>query len=200
MKAGLGEAARAEARRAVELAPRSAAAYANLARTLTYDLLGRHFRPGMDWAGAAAAYGKALELDPSDVATRMDYAILLEHDEDGLRYAPGTRLDEAVEEYRKAQRQLGPRNRLDHLEVNLALALLFSEKYADLEKLAARAEKSAAWRGFLVAAVAARQGVLGCRAQGERDCRRRRRAARDPAKRGRVSPAGAALCPGRRAL
>ena len=159
LKAGLGEAARAEARRAVELAPHSAAAYANLARTLTYDLLGRHFRPGMDWAGAAEAYGKALELDPSDVATRMDYAILLEHDEDGLRYAPGTRLEDAVEEYRKAQRQLGPRNRLDQLEVNLALALLFSEKYAELEKLAARAEKSTAWRGFLVAAVAARQGV-----------------------------------------
>jgi tetratricopeptide (TPR) repeat protein len=159
MKAGLGEAARAEARRAVELAPHSAAAYANLARTLTSDPLGRHFRPGMDWAGAAEAYGKALELDPSDVATRMDYAILLEHDEDGLRYAPGTRLQDAVEEYRKAQRQLGPRNRLDPLEVNLALALLFSEKYAELEKLAARAGKSAAWRGFLVAAVAARQRV-----------------------------------------
>ncbi len=89
----------------------------------------------------------------------MDYAILLEHDEDGLRYAPGTRLDEAVEEYRKAQRQLGLRNHLDSLEANLALALLFSEKYADLEKLASRAEKSTAWQGFLVAAVAARQGV-----------------------------------------
>ena len=113
----------------------------------------------MDWAGAAEAYRKALELDPSDVATRMDYAILLEHDEGGLRYAPGTRLEEAIEEYRKAQRQLGPRNRLDQLEVNLALALLFSEKYAELEKLAGRAEKSAAWRGFLVAAIAARKGV-----------------------------------------
>ena len=160
LKAGLGEEARAEARRAVELEPHSAAAYANLARTSTHDLLGRHFRPGMDWAGAAEAYRKALEFDPSDVATRMDYAILLEHDEDGLRYAPGTQSDEAIEEYRKAQRQLGPRNRLDPLEVNLALALLFSEKYAELEKLAARAEKSTAWRGFLVAAVAARQGVL----------------------------------------
>ena len=45
------------------------------------------------------------------------------------------------------------------MEANLALALLFNEKYAELEKLAARAEKSSAWRGFLVAAVAARQGV-----------------------------------------
>jgi hypothetical protein len=160
VKLGLGEAARAEARRAVELATRSAAAYANLARILTHDALGRHFRPGMDWAGAREAYGKALEIDPSDVSVRMDYAILLEHDEEGLRYAPGTRLDEAIEEYRKAQRQLGPRNRLDPLETNLALALLFSEKYAELEKLAARSGRSAAWRGFLVAAVAARLGVL----------------------------------------
>jgi hypothetical protein len=160
LKAGLGEAARAEARRAIELAPTAATAHSNLARTLTYDALGRHFRPGMDWAAAAEAYRKALELDPSDVATRIDYAILLEHDEDGLRYAPGTRLDEAIDEYRKAQRQLGPRNRLDPLEVNLALALLFSEKYAELEKLAARADKSPAWHGFLVAAVAARHGTL----------------------------------------
>ena len=154
----------------------------------------------MDWAGAAEAYRKALELDPSDVATRMDYGILLEHDEDGLRYAPDTRLEEAVEEYRKAQRQLGPRNRLDQLEANLALALLFSEKYADLEKLAARAEKSPAWRGFLVAAVAARRGVAEADPQGERNFRRRRRAAGGPGKRGRVSPAGAALCPGQRHL
>ena len=163
MQAGLGEAARAEACRAVELAPHSAAAYANLARVLAYDLLGRHFRRGMDWTGAAEAYRKALELDPSDVASRMDYAILLEHDSDGLRYAPGTRLEEAIDEYRKAQRQLGPRNRLDSLELNLALALLFSEKYAELEKLATqgvpRAEKATVWRGLLVAAVAARHGV-----------------------------------------
>ena len=159
LKAGLGD-ARGPSAAAGRDRARSAVAYTNsVPRVATYDLLGRQFRPGMDWVGAAGAYQKALELDPSDVATRMDWAILLEHDTDGLRYAPGTRLDDAIEGYRKAQRQLGPRNRLDTLEVNLGLDLLYREKYVELEKLAARAEKSASWRGFLVAAVAARQGV-----------------------------------------
>jgi hypothetical protein len=159
LKAGLGEAARAEARRGVELAPRSAAAHASLARVLTYDLLGRHFRPGMDWPGAVAGYRKALELDPADVATRMDLAILLEHNESGIRYASRSRLDEAVAEYRKAQKQLGSHNRLEQLDVNLALALLFSERFADLEKLARRSEMSATWKSLAVAAVAAQRGA-----------------------------------------
>ena len=180
LKAGLGEAARAEAETAVEPAqptsqtavgaqgspaefgPGAAAAYANLAHTLTYDLLGRQFRAGMDWErrGGRLCQSGWNSTRPN-VGTRMDYGILLEHDEDGLRYAPGTRLDDAIDEYRKAQRQLGPRNRLDALELNLATLLLYREKYAELEKLAARAGKSVSWRGFLVAAVAARQGVEG---------------------------------------
>ena len=159
LKAGLGEAARAEARRGVELAPRSAAAHVSLAHVLTYDLLGRHFRPGLDWAGAVAEYRKALELDPADVTTHMDLAIILEYNESGVRYASRSRLDEAVAEYRKAQKQLGPHNRLDQLDVNLALALLFSERFADLEKLARRSEMSATWKSLAVAAVAAQRGA-----------------------------------------
>lgn len=158
LKAGLGEAAREQARRAVELAPKSDAAHANLARVLTHDLLGRHFRTGMDWAGAAEAYDKALALDPSDTTIRVDFAILLEHNADGMRYGPGTRLDEALLQYQKAQKQAGIRNHLDQMDLNMALVLLFLERYAELEKLADRSEMSTTWKALMVAAVTAQRG------------------------------------------
>ncbi len=222
-KQGLGEAARAEAKKAVDLSnirilypgcrrsrryPRQEpvtsriwtwaqrAASAHLARTLTHDLLGRHFRPGMDWAGAATAYAKALELDPADVARHGWIGqILLEHDEDGLRYAPGTRLEDAIDEYRKAQRQLGPRNRLDALEVNLATVLLCrGEVTAELEKLAAPAGKSAFHEARLPCGRgrgASRSFGRGQAGHGSR--RQCRRPSRDSGERGRMPTEGPAL-------
>jgi transglutaminase-like putative cysteine protease len=158
LKAGLGEAAREEARRAVDLDPKSAAAHAALARILAHDPVGRQFQPGMDWQAAAAEYRKSLDLDPADTGVRMDWAILLEHNQDGRHYAPDARLEEAVAEYRAARKQLGSRGGSDALELNLALALLHLEKYAELEKLADRPATSAAWKSLLVAAIAAQRG------------------------------------------
>jgi transglutaminase-like putative cysteine protease len=158
LRAGLGEAARDEARRAVQLDPQSPAAHAALARILTYDTLGRHFQAGMDWPSAAAEYRKALELDPADAAARMDWAILLEHNEAGLRYAPDARLEDAVAEYQQARKQLPADGVAQSLDLNLALALLHLEKYAEVEKLADRSPTSAAWKSLLAAAVAAQRG------------------------------------------
>jgi hypothetical protein len=163
LKAGLGDAAREEARRAVELDPKSPAAHAALARILTYDPAGRHFQPGMDWQAAAAEYRKSLELDGADAAVRMDWAILLEHNEDGRRYSPDARLEEAVGEYRKAQQQLGSRNAIESLDLNLAMLLLHLEKYAEVEKLAARPATSLAWKALAAAAVAAQRGPAEAR-------------------------------------
>src|SRR5262249_31740496 len=101
LAAGAGNAARAEARRAVTLEPNNAQAYVQLAEILTHDLVGRPLEKGFDRDGAAAAYRKALELNPSDSETRARLAILLEYDASAIRYGEGARLDEAIDEYKK---------------------------------------------------------------------------------------------------
>jgi len=101
LAAGVGEAARAEAQRAVALEPASAKAYVQLAEVLKHDLVGRLMQKGFDADGAAAAYRKALELDPTDHETRANLAILLEYNRSGVRYAPGAKLEEALVEYKK---------------------------------------------------------------------------------------------------
>ena len=64
LEAGLGAAARAEARRAVTLDPKSSRAERTLGWVLEHDLVGRRLKPGADPKGAEAAYRKALALDP----------------------------------------------------------------------------------------------------------------------------------------
>lgn len=101
LAAGAGNAARAEARRAVALEPDNAQAYVQLAEVLKHDLVGRPMEKGFDRDGAAAAYRKALELDPSDNETRANLAILLEYDTSAIRYGEGAKVNEAIDEYKK---------------------------------------------------------------------------------------------------
>jgi tetratricopeptide (TPR) repeat protein len=100
LDAGMGEAARNEARLAVKLAPDSALAEKTLADILEYDIVGRKFRPGSDYVGAAMAFRAAAQLDPEDKSIVTDLATLLEYNEDGLRYGPGAKLQQAVAVYR----------------------------------------------------------------------------------------------------
>lgn len=130
---GLGNAARDEARLAVKLDPKSEVAEKTLANILEYDLVGRKFRPGSDYAGAAAAFRAAEKLDPTDKEVVGNLAILLEYNPIGLRYGPGSKLDEAIAEYRHLSDQdladLG-------LADNLAFALFYDSKFADALKQA----------------------------------------------------------------
>jgi tetratricopeptide (TPR) repeat protein len=86
LEAGMGEAARAQAREAVKLDPNSALAQRTLAEILKHDLVGRDLRPGSDWAGAAEGYRAATRLDPDDHTAEGNLAILLEYDAAGRRY------------------------------------------------------------------------------------------------------------------
>ncbi|MGH9788395.1 MAG: DUF3857 domain-containing protein, partial [Candidatus Acidiferrales bacterium] len=128
---GMGEAARAGARRAIELQPDSALAHRTLGWILQHDLIGRRFGKGFDQAGAAAAYRHALELNPDDTVARADLAILLEHNAAGVRYAADAPLGEAIEEYRKIP-DLTPARRLFN---NLAIGIYRAGRYDEVKEL-----------------------------------------------------------------
>jgi Flp pilus assembly protein TadD len=133
LEAGMGEAARAEAREAVKLDPKSALAEKTLAQILKHDLVGRNLRPGSDLKGAEAAYRTAIQLDPDDHGTEADLAILLEYDPVGRRYGRFSKMKEAVAEYQKLGQdklaELGLTN-------NLAFAEFYGGDYAEAEKSA----------------------------------------------------------------
>jgi len=123
LEAGMGEAARAEARVAVKLDPNSALAEKTLADILKHDLVGRNLRAGSDLSGAEEAYRAAAKLDPDDHTAQGNLAILLEYDPVGRRYGRFAKMKEAVVEYQK----LGP-DKLADLNIgnNLAFALFYS--------------------------------------------------------------------------
>ena len=133
LAAGMGEAARSEARTAVKLEPNSALAEKTLAEVLEYDSVGRKFRPGSDFAGAETAYRAVEKLDPTDKASMANLAILLEYDRWGLRYGPGAKLRDSVAEYSK----LTPEERADFgLQNNLAVTMFYAGEFADSLKTA----------------------------------------------------------------
>jgi len=139
VQAGMGEAAREEARKAVKLEPNSALAEKTLGDILQYDVVGRHLRPGSDYAGAAAALRAAAKLDPSDDETLANLALLLEYNDEGRRYGSVARLKEAIVEYRKLSAEklanLGLSN-------NLAFALFYAGDFADARKEAEKLNPS----------------------------------------------------------
>jgi transglutaminase-like putative cysteine protease/Flp pilus assembly protein TadD len=122
LEAGMGEAARAEAREAVKLDPNSAVAERVLAYVLKHDLVGRNLRPGSDLNGAAEAFRAAIKLEPDDHETQANLAILLEYDPAGRRYGSQANMKEAIAEYRKIGQ-----DKLEELGIknNLAFALFY---------------------------------------------------------------------------
>jgi tetratricopeptide (TPR) repeat protein/transglutaminase-like putative cysteine protease len=133
MQAGMGEAARNEARLAVKLDPNSALAERVLAEILKHDLVGRELRAGSDMAGAADAYRAAIKLDPDDHTAQGDLAILLEYDAVGRRYSGEAHMKEAAVEYEKlGQDKLAELGLID----NLAFAHFYSGDYAGAYKAA----------------------------------------------------------------
>ena len=133
LAAGMGQAARDEAREAVKIEPTSVLAQKTLAEILEYDVVGRRYRRGSDYAGAEAAFRAAKKLDPDDFLVVGNLAILLEYNHDGERYGPGAPLKRAVAEYQSLKdaelAKIGLQN-------NLPYALFYAGDYAQAKKSA----------------------------------------------------------------
>jgi tetratricopeptide (TPR) repeat protein len=134
LDAGMGEAARAEARQATQLDPHLALAQERLAVILKHDLLGRSERPGADYVAAAAAYRAAIALDATDKSLVANLAILLEYDPRGFRYGSGANLKAAIAEYRR----LSAAELEQHgVARNVPFALFYDRQFAEARTVAA---------------------------------------------------------------
>lgn len=132
LAAGLGEAARNQAARAVELEPNSAQAHQTLAWICQHDLVGRRFGKGWDQARALREYRRAKELDPKDYPIRGDLAILLEYDPSGQRYGAKADLAAAAREYQAIRADLDNHS----LDQNLLIVLCLSGRFQEVADLA----------------------------------------------------------------
>lgn len=161
LDAGIGSEAQAEARKATELDPKLAAAFATLGWTLEHDALGERFGKGFDLAGAIAAYKHAIELDPNDSDQRFDLAILYEFDARGTRYAPDSDLPSAIQGYKdliELDKDKGD-DALTQYRENLLYALLYSKKFAELDKMLATLPSTSDHRVLAITSAAAQNGA-----------------------------------------
>jgi tetratricopeptide (TPR) repeat protein/transglutaminase-like putative cysteine protease len=146
---GMGELARQEARRAVELDPESAYAFDTLGAILETDLIGRRWKSGFELEQARDAYRKAVELTPEDDTIRGDLAISLEVDAKGTRYAPDVDLKPVIEQYKMFKQKP---DETSSLQRNLPYALFRTGNFNQLRTASTPAD-------IRIAAIAASDGV-----------------------------------------
>jgi transglutaminase-like putative cysteine protease/tetratricopeptide (TPR) repeat protein len=157
LTAGLGEEARNEAREATKLEPSSALAYSTLGDVLKADLIGRAIKPGMDFAGATAAYRKAIVMGPKDKDVRGNLALLLEYDSNGVRYNDKAGLLEAVQVLRDLKKLDEDFER--KYEDNGLYDLWYARDYKEVLAAATALPSNDVRQGMIVGATAALDGT-----------------------------------------
>jgi tetratricopeptide (TPR) repeat protein len=128
---GLCETARAEAKSATQLDPKSADALNMLAWIDEHDMVCRRFKKGWDFVAAVAAYKQAILAAPDENRARINLAILDEHGPAGYQYSPGSKLDDAITLWREIAK-------VDHKDAdkyanNLLFDLMYAGRFPELE-------------------------------------------------------------------
>ncbi len=154
---GLGAAARREAKRAVEIEPKSARSHAVLGYVLTNDLIGRPMHRGCDVKGAIAAYRKAKEIAPTDLTIRSELAFALQHSDDAVRYDDPVRIGEAIAEYVAIKADI---EEVDKAAVDRELMPLYAHgaRWEELRKLLATTTDTQMKDAFTLVAAGASEG------------------------------------------
>ncbi len=149
-----GDAARAEATRATELAPESADAWILRGWMLEHDSFSRWHYPGMDVPGAIDAYEKAIALAPQQARARRALVHLLVVDGEQHGPPPQPQFDQAIDQLRRLRSVV----RSDEDETLLLKLLLRQGLYEEVAKVAASADSSPEKLALVIAANARRMG------------------------------------------
>ncbi len=150
LAAGLGDIARTEAERAVELSPESALAWRYLGFIRVHDRYGRYLGWPFDRAGGIVALERAAALAPQDGGSLRHLALALEVGPAGQRYGEDADLAGAIEVYREYREVTGETD----LDGPLMVDLLRTQQIDALRELAESLEAGAVRDAMLLAAMA----------------------------------------------
>jgi len=156
LKVGMGDRARAEARLAVKLDPKSPVGYRALGRMCQVNEIAQQWAPGFDWECAANALKQAVELEPDDTDTILNLAFLNEFDVEGERYTQKAHLAEAIRGYRDVKAK--DKSTGDQYDDNILFDLLYSGQYKELLEEVEKLGSSATRRSMAIAASVALDG------------------------------------------
>ena len=156
LTAGLGEAARKQAKRATDLDAKSSQAYAMLGMVLEHDLLGRVAHPGFDRTGAEEAFKRAIELDPNNVYAHTQLALMAEYDDDGNHTWPASSRGAALARHERHQKL---KNHDREFDTNYLITLFRLKRYSEvIAKTKALSTSNSSW-ALAIASIALTKGT-----------------------------------------
>ena len=156
---GMGDAARTEIKKAIEIEPTYPRAWFVQGLVLEHDLFGRRFRKGFDRDAAIASLKKAKELAPKDeqISSRVELAKLYEVGEDGSMFGRGAKLDLAITEFKAISEDLKD----ERFQGDLLLALANAGRFEEMRTLAKKVKDTDQRDLGMVVSAAALEGTPG---------------------------------------
>ncbi len=164
LEAGFRDEAIAVCRKAIDLDPKSAPAYARLSFLYRHDPAGRLDFAGRDLLESEKAIRKAMELDPTDKHLVVDLATILEWKNPEERYADKSGLEESIKLLQEISKDLPDLQATDQLPVDL----FYTRRFSDMQSFYERPEGGVSRGDVRIAGVAAAENSAAALREAER--------------------------------